>query len=819
MYRCCQGLALTQAAIVANSLAILPLEHADMDRQAVLPGAEAASYVQAALILHQRGHLEEARRLYDAALASEPHDFDALHHMGVLRHQQGYSLEALRFIAAALDTRPAAADALANYGVILDALKRHQEALSAFEKVLEIRPGDATTYYNRGLALKNLGRYLDALASFERALVMAPDHVDALYQHGNALYALGRQREALADYGKVLAIQPRHTPVLSRCGNVLISMKRWREALLAYDAVLDLDPTNAESLSNRSVVLLELGRSQEALESCDSALEVQPRYAQALYNRGNALLALKRFEDACSSYEAALELEEDCIPALNNLGLALGKLGRPDEALLKYDKVLALDPNRDDTLHNRANALIELARFEEALAICDKALSVNSMRPDAANTRGVALEKLGRYDDALVSFDRALSLRPDFVEAHSNRGTALHGLNRYQEALECYKRATALQPDYAEAYSNQGNTLKGIGRPDEALVSYEKALALRPDLVDAHFNLALCSLLVGDFERGWREHEWRWKTVQQKIANRRFAQPLWLGAEEIAGKTILLHAEQGFGDTLQLCRYVPLVAERGAHVILEVPSVLHEVAHTLRCTVQIISHGDPLPDFDLHCPLLSLPLAFNTRAETIPAPASYLSAPKNRRDAWRNRFGRHEKLRVGLVWAGNPGEHWPGANRRDQHRSISLDQFTPILHIQACEFYSLQKGKYAVAQLRNSALRERVIDWTDDFVDFGDTAAVIEHLDLVITVDTSVAHLAGALGVPFWLLNRHATCWRWLLDRTDSPWYPTARLFRQDATRLWDGVIVRVCTALSDHALKFRPMSVSNRVADGSGPT
>ena len=318
-----------------------------------------------------------------------------------------------------------------------------------------------------------------------------------------------------------------------------------------------------------------------------------------------------------------------------------------------------------------------------------------------------------------------------------------------------------------------------------------------------HLNAGLCRLLIGDFARGWQEHEWRWKTAQLKADERDFPQPLWLGVDDIAGKTILLHAEQGLGDTLQFCRYVPRVVERGARVILWVPITLRELMCTLPCAVQVVSHGDPLPAFDLHCPLLSLPLAFGTRLETIPSQTPYLSAADNKRNAWRDHLGRHERPRVGLAWAGDPRKHLPGANRIDRQRSLPFDQLAPILEVRGCEFYSLQKGDDVVAQLHDSALPHGVVDWSAEFHDFSDTAALIANLDLIITVDTAVAHLAGALGKPVWLLNRYNTCWRWLLDREDSPWYPTARLFRQDATRDWAAVIARAAAALQDYVNHF----------------
>jgi hypothetical protein len=283
-----------------------------------------------------------------------------------------------------------------------------------------------------------------------------------------------------------------------------------------------------------------------------------------------------------------------------------------------------------------------------------------------------------------------------------------------------------------------------------------------------------------------------------KPARRDFPQPLWLGADDIAGKTILLHAEQGLGDTLQFCRYVPRVTQRGACVVLEVPTALRELMKTLPCAVQTVPSGDRLPAFHLHCPLLSLPFAFGTR-ETIPSQTPYLSVADDKRNLWRDRLGGPERPRIGLVWAGDPRKGQPDASRIDQQRSLRFEQLAPVLQVRECEFYSLQKGDVAVAQLRNSPSAHRVVDWSDDLHDFSDTAALVAHLDLVIAVDTAVAHLAGALGKPFWLLNRHNTCWRWLLDREDSPWYPTGRLFRQDATREWEAVIARVATALQDY--------------------
>jgi hypothetical protein len=286
-------------------------------------------------------------------------------------------------------------------------------------------------------------------------------------------------------------------------------------------------------------------------------------------------------------------------------------------------------------------------------------------------------------------------------------------------------------------------------------------------------------LLQGEYQPGWRKYEARWDTESMRQGRRNFAQPLWLGDEDLTGCTILLHGEQGFGDTIQFCRFARQVAQRAARVVLEVQPELRSLVASLDPAIPVIAAGEAFPPFDYHCPLMSLPLALKTTLDGIPHQRAYLSAPEDKTAQWRARLGASAKLRIGLVWAGNPRLGVLDANRIDRQRSLAFAQLAPLFEATDCEFYSLQKGDDAAAQLRASAFGSRVVDWTDELVDFTDTAALVANLDLVITVDTAVAHLVGALGKPLWLLNRFNTCWRWLRDREDSPWYPTARLFRQ----------------------------------------
>lgn len=575
----------------------------------------------------------------------------------------------------------------------------------------------------------------------------------------------GRLSEAEKIYVQILAVKSDHFDSRQLLGAIFLQRGNHREALRHIELALKRSRDNVFVLNNHGIALERLKRYQEALASLDRAIVLRPEYAEAHSNRGNVLKSLLRF----------------------------------DEALASYDRAIALRPNFAEAYSNRGDVLCELKRFQEALASCERALSLTPAYAEALSNRGTALHNLHRFVEALADYDRALALRPDFAEVFSNRGNALQELKRFEEALEDYNRANLLKRNFAEAHSNCGNALRELDRFDEALASFDRAIAIQPELAEAHFNAAICLLLMGDLDRGWKQYEWRGNTGQLHSAKRNFPQPQWTGSGEIAAKTILLHAEQGLGDTLQFCRYAPRVAARGARVLLEVQKPLVALMRALSGDIEIIAKGDPLPGFDLHCPLLSLPLAFNTDLETIPGETPYLSADAAKRDGWRDRLGPHDKPRVGLVWAGDPRKQLPNAHLIDRQRSVAFDMLAPLFDVAECTFVNLQKGDDAVTQLRYSPLRDRVIDWSDDFHDFSDTAALVDNLDLVIAVDTSVAHLAGALGKPFWLLNRYNTCWRWLLNRDDSPWYPTARIFRQNETRNWDSVVAQVRDALRDH--------------------
>jgi hypothetical protein len=385
-------------------------------------------------------------------------------------------------------------------------------------------------------------------------------------------------------------------------------------------------------------------------------------------------------------------------------------------------------------------------------------------------------------------------LQPDLADAHNNLAVALCDLRRHAEAETCAREALRLRPDYADAHSNLGMVLFDLRRLLEAETSYREALRLEPDFPQAHMNLSSALLITGRFEEGWEEHEWRWKARHMAGGARGFSAPLWSGEVLGEGGVLLLHAEQGLGDTLQFCRYAPLAAAR-ARVVLEVQAPLARLLSSLPGVSQVIARGEALPAFDAQAPLLSLPRAFGTTIETVPARVPYLAADPDQAAAWGRRLAALPGLKVGLCWAGEPRAGFPELAAIDARRSISLAALAPLAKVAGVSFVSLQKGAPA-AQAADPPPPMALFDYTAELADFADTAALVENLDLVISVDTSVAHLAGAMARPVWLLNRFDTCWRWLLDRQDSPWYPTLRLFRQTTPGDWTSVIADLRQAL-----------------------
>jgi tetratricopeptide (TPR) repeat protein len=550
-------------------------------------------------------------------------------------------------------------------------------------------------------------------------------------------------------------------------------------------------PEAARAAYQQANGLKDRGAWHEALAAYDRALQLHPDYAHALCNRGAVLSALQRYDEALASYDRALLLEPGDDLAHYNRGLVLQQRQDLQGALAAYDRAIALNPGSLLAHFHRGVVLQKLGLPEAALGAYARTLELRPALAPALFNQGNVLKDLGRTAEALASYDAAIAADANHAEAHSHRGALLQQLGRRDEALAAYQRALAIRPDYAEAYFNRGTLLRDQLRWREALADYDRSLALKPVFADALYNKALVLLMLGDFGAGWPLWEWRWENAARLGLGepRRFRQPQWRGQEPVAGRRVLLWCEQGLGDTLQFCRYAQLVAARGAQVILEVQAPLTTLLATLPGVQRIVAHGSALPDFDLQCSLMSLPLAFGTTLQSVPAPIPYLRADAVRVAAWQAQLAAAPGAgartpRVGLVFSGST------VHGNDHNRSLALATWIPHLP-RGIQYVCLQKEIRAPDRAALAAA-----PWIGcpaaQLGDFADTAALVEALDLVVSVDTSVAHLAGALGKATWLLLPHNPDWRWMLDRADTPWYPSLRLFRQGAPGDWHGVLSRV---------------------------
>lgn len=590
-------------------------------------------------------------------------------------------------------------------------------------------------------------------------------------------------------YRAILATRRDHVDAWHNLGALCHQTGRNDEAAECMGQALQLRPNAGDVACNLSVVLLALDRPQEALARCREALTQLPNHAAVHYNHGNALRALTRLEEALAAYDRAITLKPDYAEAHDNRGVVLERLKRYDDALAAHERALALRPLSAEMHHNRGVALSALKRYDEALTSFDRALALRPNLPEALNHRGAALGNLKRPAEALASLDRALTLRPGYEEAIGNRGIVLVHLDRPEEALAALEHAMAALPERAAFQHSRGFALRALGRHCDALACKAEAVRLDPDTPEFRWNLGLAQLLLGDFASGWDNYEWRWRCDGMMTPPPQYDKPLWLGDADIAGRTIILHHEQGLGDTLQFCRYAAKVAARGATVLLEVQKPLQALLAGLGGASQVIASGEALPHFDFHCPLASLPLAFGTRLDSIPADIPYLGADPAKVEAWHARLAGGGRLRVGIAVSGST------THNNDRNRSMSLASLLPLLG-EGVQLVLLQK------EIRDSdrqvlAEHPEILSFADDLDDFTDTAALAAAMDVVVSVDTSVAHLAGALGKPLWLLLPFVPEWRWLLERQDSPWYPTARLFRQEQAGDWVGVVDKVRAAVA----------------------
>ncbi|MFM9862736.1 MAG: tetratricopeptide repeat protein [Micropepsaceae bacterium] len=615
----------------------------------------------------------------------------------------------------------------------------------------------------QAIHLLQVGRPGEAERVLADLLQQSPENAEALALLGLSFAKRNENERAAELIGRALTLNPDNLTAQVNHAKVLTKLERWPGVAAAAAAVLASRPDHMEARRLRGQAFAALKRDTEALADLDAVatdnIATLLMRAKLRYTAGGAA-------GAVADYDRIIALAPAHWEALNNRGIALEALQRYEDALSSYERAAGLSPTNTSVLHNRAASLLTLRRHTEALPLFQHLIAVEPGNADNWTGHGAALASLQMLDDAIPSFDEALTLEPTSVRALVGRGTVLAALNRTVDAVADYRRALNLDPNNATA----------------------------------HANLAFALLAEGNLGEGFEEYEWRRKDGPIHLTSRRFDKPEWQ-SEDIAGKTLLLHPEQGLGDILQFARFVPQLVAQGARIILEVPAALEALMLTLPATATIVRAGTPLPPYDLHAPLMSLGQKLGLALDTIPNQVPYLDAPVERREIWRSRMAPLPKPRVGLCWSGNP------AHSNDRARSVPFTQFARIAWVPGIAFVNLQRD------LRDSdkpsfAAATHLTNFMPHVADLADTAALIAELDLVICVDTAIAHLAGALGKTVWILIATSADWRWLKDRDDSPWYPSARLFRQTAHGDWNSVIERVRAELA--ALSSQPTAISD---------
>jgi tetratricopeptide (TPR) repeat protein len=572
---------------------------------------------------------------------------------------------------------------------------------------------------------------------------------------------------------------------------------RSMDAQVCGQDALTIDPDHADGLFLMGLLAFEAGNDDHAVNWLARAIGQAPK-VEYLVALGTTLQRLKRFDEASAAFDEVVKLKPDSPQAWKSLAGALSEAARTDPALLAYRRVLELNPGDGEAAYQCGSLLFRLGRLEEALACFNLSHELNPDHASILEKRGHVLHNLKRFEEALADHRRVHALEPARANACNNIGAALQALHRDQEALGWFDLAVEREPDLVVAHVSKALSLIQLARFDEAIATLNHAKTIDPDNADVEWNLSLLQLMTGNFEAGWAGREARWRGRMRSASYPSFSEAMWLGDQDIDGKTVLVQEDEGLGDTIQFARYIPMLAARGARVILVVRDQLVPLLSGLPGVLQCIPRtpAGPLPHFDLHCPICSLPRAFGTRLDTVPSDVPYLPAPAARlvqtwNDRLEDRIGRRRKLRIGLVWSGNP------QHDNDHNRSIPLHTLLRITEANA-RFVSLQKGLRASDE--TLLAQTGIVDLTSHLTDFAETAALVSCLDLVISVDTSVAHLAGALGRPTWVLLPYVPDYRWLLDREDSPWYPSLRLFRQSERRNWDQVLDRVRQELAARA-------------------
>jgi tetratricopeptide (TPR) repeat protein len=668
--------------------------------------------------------------------------------------QAGRLLDAAKCYQALLEQDPHNTEALLSLSYVARLSDQHLLSLQMAREVVRLAPEDPRHLINLGHAYQSVGSPLEAIHCFEQALDLDPESATVHCILGELQHAVGEKDAAREHYRKAIRKQPDFAHAHCFFGNLECQEGNHREAIEHYSQAVAAAPEWAEAHFALGYALHQVRDRKGAINALRRALELKPSFPEALQNLGNLFFDYGEMKQAASIYSLLVRMNPGYANAHCNLGNTLTELNQFAEAAKCYQTALSIEPNSSFALHKLGNLLARAKEWQEAEKCLRKVLELNISN----------------------------------AEAHNDLGNIFYHQRKLAESAECYHKALSLKPNLAITYSNLGNALLDMGRYEEAVVHYEKSVELDPTSPGVHYNLALAQLAEGNYGSGWREYEWRWDFKTLMTPRRPFQQPLWQG-ESLQGKRILLHAEQGLGDTIQFVRYAPLVAARGGHVILEVAPALLRLLSDFPGVSEIVSRGEPLPHFDYQCPLMSLPLAFQTTVGTISSKFPYLQIGAEDVEGAKT-MCPGEGLRVGLTWAGNY------KNKRDDLRSVRLKELLALGKTPGVSFFALQQGP-ATAEIEELSANFPMNRACCGFRDFHETAALVATLDLVISVDTAVAHLAGAMNKPVWLLLPYVADWRWMREREDTHWYPTVRLFRQSKPGDWPSAIAQVAERLA----------------------
>jgi len=609
------------------------------------------------------------------------------------------------------------------------------------------QPASTTEMIETALQQLQAGQFAAAEASLRAILACEPTHADALHFFGVAALQQGRLQEAYDSIQRSLAIS-QNFAAFNNLGHVLWLARKAEEALQCFDRAARLNPDHPDAYWNMASSLAALGRHAEAVQVLQRLIKVSPSHPRAQYQMGVSLAELNYLERAAVAFQEHLKLAADDVECYGRRSVVLAKL----------------------------------KRFDDAIASAERAVEIGGPRADAHNNLAWVLEQAGRVVDAEKYYRRAIAIDPNFLLALGNLAAVCDRADRCDEALEFFERAAAVDPKHVEAQCAVAGIYNKVGRYQDALAAADRALAIKPHDPAARGHRALALLAFGDYTRGFSEYEWRWQCKDFTTPAREFSQPRYRGGDA-SGRTVFIHSEQGYGDNIQFARFLPLLAARGAKVVFECPINLRRLMETVPGVAKVVPGGLRPPPFDLEAPLLSLPHAFGISLETVPATVPYFTLPDAHVEGWQAQIAEHRsRLNVGLLWRGN--------SKPNPKRSISLAELAPLASGDV-SFFSLQVGEHA--KLRAAPPQGmRLISFADKIVDFYDLAGLIACMDLVITIDSGPAHLAGALGRPTWTMLIKSADWRWLSDRVDSPWYPSMKLYRQSTSDDWTAVVADI---------------------------